>query len=64
MRGVHFIGRVKIYYNTAIYCIPWDSCLESLTYSMNKKLWFCWEVVVDHIVQHRDVNSTRLVMNG
>ena len=31
-----------------------------LTYSVYKQLWFAGEVVVDNIVQHRDINTSSL----
>lgn len=31
---------------------------------VHKQLWFCWEVVVDDIVNERDVNTTRSNVSG
>ena len=32
-----------------------------LTHSVNKELWFGWKIVVDHVVQHGNIDSTGLV---
>ena len=39
---------------------PPSQCDYQLTYSVNEKLWFRWEIVVNDVVQHRDVNTASL----
>ena len=34
------------------------TCACSAACSVNEQLWFCWEVIVDHIVQEWQVNAT------